>query len=146
VGADVQRLPSPQTAEACLPALHPAEREELGKIPEHERTMAFGRLWTRKEAYLKGLGTGLTRGADLDYLGEAGLAERPTGWVVGNLPLCSTHIAAVALAGAGDRPVAIRAVPTAYLYAPDAVERLVEMEPGLRSMLRDPAQHGDLER
>jgi 4'-phosphopantetheinyl transferase len=37
-------------------------------------------------------------------------------------------------------------VPTAYLYAPDAVERLVEMEPGLRSMLRDPAQHGDLER
>ncbi|MCX4610353.1 MULTISPECIES: 4'-phosphopantetheinyl transferase family protein [Streptomyces] len=146
VGADVQRLPSPQTAEACLPALHPAEREELGKIPEHERTMAFGRLWTRKEAYLKGLGTGLTRGADLDYLGEAGLAERPTGWVVGNLPLCSTHIAAVALAGTGDRPVAIRAVPTAYLYAPDAVERLVEMEPGLRSMLRDPAQHGDLER
>lgn len=62
VGADVQRLPSPQTAEACLPALHPAEREELEKIPEHERTMAFGRLWTRKEAYLKGLGTGLTRG------------------------------------------------------------------------------------
>ncbi|MET9520704.1 4'-phosphopantetheinyl transferase superfamily protein [Streptomyces sp. NPDC002994] len=137
VGADVQRLPSAETTEACLPALHPAEQAELGGLPELERPVAFGRLWTRKEAYLKGLGTGLTRGADLDYLGEAGLAERPAGWVVGNVPLCHSHVAAVALSGSGDRRIAMRAVPPECLYAPDAVERIGALEPVLRTVVRD---------
>ncbi|MFJ1752866.1 4'-phosphopantetheinyl transferase family protein [Kitasatospora sp. NPDC088134] len=141
VGADVQRLPSPETVAACLPSLHPAERAELDALPEAERPSAFGRLWVRKEAYLKGLGTGLARGADADYLGEAGLAPRPAGWVVGNLPLCLSHIAAVALRGDGDRPIVMRSVPPEYLYAArGAVELIGGMPPGLRTVLRaDPA-------
>ncbi|MEU6222008.1 4'-phosphopantetheinyl transferase superfamily protein [Streptomyces sp. NPDC047022] len=138
VGADVQRVPSPGTAEVCLPTLHPAERRELSGLREADRTAAFGRLWARKEAYLKGLGTGLARGADRDYLGEGGLAARPPGWMVGNLPLCPTHVGAAALLGSGDRQVVMRAVGAEYLYGLDAVERLQALPPGLRSMLRDP--------
>ncbi|MEV3934318.1 MULTISPECIES: 4'-phosphopantetheinyl transferase superfamily protein [unclassified Streptomyces] len=139
VGADVQRLPSDATAEACLPALHPAERAELAGLPVAERTRAFGRLWTRKESYLKGLGTGLGRGVHLDYLGEYGTGERPEGWVVGNLPLCASHVAAVAVLGSGDRRVLLRSVPESLLYARDAADRLATVEPGLHTLLRDAA-------
>ncbi|MEV0741825.1 4'-phosphopantetheinyl transferase superfamily protein [Streptomyces sp. NPDC050549] len=140
VGADVQRTPTARTVEACLPALHPAEREELLGLPEDSRPEAFGRLWTRKEAYLKGLGTGLARRPGLDCLGEAALAARPAGWLVGNLPLCAGYVGAVALRGFGDRRVAIRAVPPECLCTVDAsvaVDRLGRLEPGVRSVLRD---------
>ncbi|RKE19888.1 4'-phosphopantetheinyl transferase superfamily protein [Streptomyces sp. TLI_171] len=137
VGADVQRLPSPQTVAAVLPSLHPAEQIELESLPPAEQPAAFGRLWVRKEAYLKGLGTGLARGADADYLGEAGLAARPAGWVVGNLPLCLSHVAAVALRGDGDRAIVMRSVPPEYLYAAHGAVRLIAgMPPGLRTVLR----------
>jgi 4'-phosphopantetheinyl transferase len=38
----------------------PREREHLSALPEAERAAAFYRAWSRKEAYLKALGTGLT--------------------------------------------------------------------------------------
>ncbi|WP_328973664.1 4'-phosphopantetheinyl transferase family protein [Streptomyces sp. NBC_00239] len=137
IGADVQRIPDPATAAACLPALHPAERAELEELHGSEQTVAFGRLWTRKEAYLKGLGTGLARGADLDYLGEYDASRRPEGWVVGNLPLCASHVAAVAVLGSGDRRIVMRAVPDTLLYAREAAERIAGVEPGLHTVLRD---------
>ncbi|MFF3325824.1 4'-phosphopantetheinyl transferase family protein [Streptomyces sp. NPDC002889] len=136
VGADVQRVPSPETVELCLPALHPAERREIDRLPPDQSTVAFGRLWSRKEAYLKGLGTGLTRRADTDYLGEYATAERPPGWLVANLPLCPSHISAVALAGEEDCPVSIRPVPAEWLYAHDATDRIAGAQPGLRTVLR----------
>lgn len=37
----------------------PAEREQLAGFPESDRQLAFFRGWTRKEAYLKALGSGL---------------------------------------------------------------------------------------
>ncbi|MFF8379983.1 4'-phosphopantetheinyl transferase family protein [Streptomyces sp. NPDC015661] len=97
VGVDVQALPSPERVEACLPALHPAEREELSALPAAERRVAFGRLWTRKEAFLKGLGTGLARPAAADYLGERGTPGRPRGWTVRDLPTHPGYAAATAL-------------------------------------------------
>ncbi|MFE2286511.1 4'-phosphopantetheinyl transferase family protein [Streptomyces sp. NPDC059443] len=137
VGADVQRIPSAGTAAACLPALHPAEQEELKELREEDRTVAFGRLWTRKEAYLKGLGTGLARGTYLDYLGEHRDGDRPGGWVVGNLPLCEGHVAAVAVLGDGDHRIVMRSVPDTLLYAPEAADRVAGVEPGLYTVLRD---------
>ncbi|MFJ8660960.1 4'-phosphopantetheinyl transferase family protein [Streptomyces sp. NPDC093795] len=99
VGVDVQRVPPYATAELCRGALHPAEREELAALPEPRLAEAFARLWTRKEAYLKGLGTGLARGLAADYLGESGRdgARRPAGWVVLDLAGGPDHAAAAAL-------------------------------------------------
>lgn len=136
VGVDVQALPSQQTVEACLPLLHPAERQEIARLPADRRQTAFARLWSRKEAYLKGLGTGLARAPDLDYLGEAAESWRPAGWTVRNTPLCDGHVGAVALAGGRDWRAAMYPVPAEWLYAPDAVERISAVRPGLRTTLR----------
>ncbi|WP_405872260.1 4'-phosphopantetheinyl transferase family protein [Streptomyces sp. NBC_00005] len=136
VGVDVQALPSRETVDACLPLLHPAERQEITRIPAEQRQTAFARLWSRKEAYLKGLGTGLARAADIDYLGEAAESWRPTGWTVRNMPLCASHVGAAALAGDKDWRAGIHPVPADWLYARDAVERISAVEPGLRTVLR----------
>ncbi|WP_324084474.1 4'-phosphopantetheinyl transferase family protein [Geomonas sp.] len=37
------------------------EREELFSLPQEEQLAAFYRCWTRKEAYLKGTGSGFSR-------------------------------------------------------------------------------------
>ncbi|MFF3432398.1 4'-phosphopantetheinyl transferase family protein [Streptomyces sp. NPDC002602] len=99
VGVDAERLPGRRTVELCLARLHPRERDELLRTPCAQRPLSFCRLWTRKEAYLKALGTGLSRGLDRDYLG-AGQAGRPADWTVVNLP-CGpqggTHAAALAV-------------------------------------------------
>ncbi|MFF1481957.1 4'-phosphopantetheinyl transferase family protein [Streptomyces sp. NPDC058301] len=97
VGVDVQRVPSPEAVEMVLPRLHPQEREELRALPDTERAVAFARLWTRKEAYLKGLGTGLTRSPAADYLGDRNAPGRPHGWTVRNVPVQPGYAAAAAL-------------------------------------------------
>ncbi|MEU4082573.1 4-phosphopantetheinyl transferase [Streptomyces venezuelae] len=101
VGVDVQRVPPYATAEVCRGALHPAEREELAALPDDRLAAAFARLWTRKEAYLKGLGTGLARGLATDFLGTPGHGgvRRPVGWTVLDLPGGPDHAAAAALRG-----------------------------------------------
>ncbi|MGA5193738.1 4'-phosphopantetheinyl transferase family protein [Streptomyces exfoliatus] len=110
VGVDVQLVPGVTTAELCGRRLHPAERAELAARPPADRAEGFARLWARKEAYLKGLGTGLRRALDADYLGDGGPGRpgRPTGWTVLDVPCAPGHAAAVALA---DLPGA--AVPAA---------------------------------
>ncbi len=50
-----------------------AESAALRALPSDDHRVAFYRAWTRKEAYLKAWGTGLSFGADrftLDYIGE----------------------------------------------------------------------------
>ncbi|MFE6984875.1 4'-phosphopantetheinyl transferase family protein [Streptomyces griseus] len=96
VGVDVQGLPGTDTVDVCLPALHPDERAELTQEPVGALPAAFGQLWARKEAYLKGLGTGLGRSPSLDYLGTR-VHRRPDGWTVTDLACGPHHRAAVAL-------------------------------------------------
>ncbi|MFC0598035.1 4'-phosphopantetheinyl transferase family protein [Streptomyces palmae] len=130
LGVDIQRVPTLQTTELCLPQLHPAERRELHAVPRGERPRAFGRLWTRKEAYLKGLGTGLGRPPHRDYLGERtgpGAPARPRGWHVQTLPSCPDHVAALALAAPVDAPppqIVARRLPTACLSTGGATGRI----------------------
>ncbi|GHE33082.1 4'-phosphopantetheinyl transferase superfamily protein [Streptomyces capitiformicae] len=83
MGVDVQGVPGPETVTLCAPALHPAEQAEIAGAPESLRPVAFARLWARKEAYLKGLGTGIGHGVGARYLGERGgdtAPARPAGW------------------------------------------------------------------
>ena len=121
LGIDVERLPREQTVEVCTPALHPDERAELAAVDADGRRLLFGQLWTRKEAYLKGIGTGLSRLPAQDYLG-AEPAGRPPGWTILDLPAGPRHQAAVAVRR--DDPVtpALRWLPFEALCAGGTVD------------------------
>ena len=93
VGVDVEELPRPGTVAEVSSALHPAERAEIAAA--EQPSAAFARLWTRKEAYLKGLGTGLGRALDLDYVGSE--QPGPEGWALADLPAPDGHAVAVAV-------------------------------------------------
>ncbi|MHA6758343.1 4'-phosphopantetheinyl transferase family protein [Streptacidiphilus sp. PAMC 29251] len=136
VGIDVQGRPSAETADLCMPSLHPAERRELAETTAEERSLAFGRIWTRKEAYLKGIGTGLTHGANTDYLGEHEASERPGGWTVRNLPVCPSHVAAAAVPTDRDHAAHIHGLPLDLLSVADATEQLAAAKPVVRTVLR----------
>jgi 4'-phosphopantetheinyl transferase len=97
VGVDVEQVPEIQVAADLSARLHPAEQHEIAAAPRPEA--AFARVWTRKEAYLKGIGTGLSRGLGTDYLGAAGLAPLPDGWSVLDVPVPDGYAGAAAVAG-----------------------------------------------
>ena len=98
VGVDVEAVPDEQVAADLSARLHPEEQREIAAAADL-RT-AFARMWTRKEAYLKGIGTGLSRSLRADYLGGAGLASLPAGWSVLDVPVPAGHAGAVAVRGA----------------------------------------------
>lgn len=60
VGIDVEQL-RPVTSMDSLAAkcFTPAELASFGELDDHQRTVAFAAVWTRKEAVLKCLGLGL---------------------------------------------------------------------------------------
>jgi 4'-phosphopantetheinyl transferase len=114
VGADVEAIPQPGVLTELGSVLHPAERaelEELAKLDADRPAGAgqdgaaapegFARLWTRKEAYLKGLGTGLGRAPHLDYVGTR--QPGPDGWTLADVPAPVGYAAAVALRGPSAR-------------------------------------------
>jgi len=78
VGVDVElldeRLREPEElSRLAQRVLHPQEREAFLSLAEAERPGAFLRAWTRKEALLKALGTGLSREPDSVAVGLAPL-------------------------------------------------------------------------
>ncbi|MFE6636047.1 4'-phosphopantetheinyl transferase family protein [Streptomyces tendae] len=99
VGADIERWPTPDVVTDVAESLHPLERAGLAACPPSRRPAAFARVWTRKEAYLKGLGTGLGRDLRLDHLGISGSGARPVpGWAIGDVAVPAGYAAAVAVA------------------------------------------------
>ncbi|WP_327429438.1 MULTISPECIES: 4'-phosphopantetheinyl transferase family protein [unclassified Streptomyces] len=119
VGVDVEKLPSKERADVCAQSLHPDERAELAAAQPADRQGRFGRLWTRKEAYLKGLGTGLSRSLAADYLGLRAEGH-PAGWTVLDLPCFPTHAAAAAVRRPAPAEARVRCVPERWLDASDA--------------------------
>ncbi|MBQ0826670.1 4'-phosphopantetheinyl transferase family protein [Streptomyces tagetis] len=98
VGVDVEGLATSRAVLGAQSALHPAEADELARLPAHGRPAAFTRAWVRKEAYLKGLGTGLVRDPALDYVGTGPLPATPApGWSVRDVLVPAGYAAAVAL-------------------------------------------------
>ncbi|MFI1970792.1 4'-phosphopantetheinyl transferase family protein [Streptomyces cinnamoneus] len=96
VGVDTEQVPAAHTVAGVAEALHPLEHREVMAAPAVRRPAVFTRLWVRKEAYLKGLGTGLGRSPDLDYLGNGGPGTPPwpTGWTIVDVPVGAGHAAA----------------------------------------------------
>ncbi|MCX3060901.1 4'-phosphopantetheinyl transferase family protein [Streptomyces beihaiensis] len=102
VGADVEELPSQAATEELWSVLHARERAELAALgAPQDRRLAFARAWVRKEAYLKGIGTGLSRSPDADYVGTLHSPAAPPGWVMSDVRVPDGYTAAVAVAVAG---------------------------------------------
>ncbi len=61
IGVDVEQVRPIEDAERIAAAFfHPVEYEGLMRTPEPVRLEMFFSLWTKKEAYIKALGTGLS--------------------------------------------------------------------------------------
>jgi 4'-phosphopantetheinyl transferase len=99
VGVDVEMLAPPETVDEVSALLHPAERAEIASAPPAQRSAVFTRIWTRKEAYLKGTGTGVALDLAADYLGTEERATGPVGWAVTTVPIPFGYGAAVAVRG-----------------------------------------------
>ena len=116
VGVDVEAVAGPDRPppELVELALTPAERRRLAQAPPPERWRRFLGYWTRKEAALKQLGTGLAtplHDLEVDPAAPGGpvrlRAPDRAGqglWAAG-FDLGATHVGAVATAG---RPPALR--------------------------------------
>ncbi|MFD3548476.1 4'-phosphopantetheinyl transferase family protein [Streptomyces sp. NPDC058655] len=98
VGVDVEGVPDAAAMTDVINSLHPAETAELAALPEPGRRIALGRLWARKEAYLKGTGTGLALGLADPYIGCAAAPATLPGWSLTDLPAPAGYAAAVAVA------------------------------------------------
>ncbi|MFD7082497.1 4'-phosphopantetheinyl transferase family protein [Streptomyces sp. NPDC059918] len=97
VGVDVEAIPSAAAVEDVLTTLHPAETAELSALPAAERAQALGRVWSRKEAYFKGTGTGLALGLAEPYVGSGPAPSPVPGWHLTDLSAPPAYAAALAV-------------------------------------------------
>lgn len=121
IGADVERvLGTEDLSRLAERVLSAEERAAFDALGSWERTEAFFRAWTRKEAVLKALGQGLVQDPSSF---SVGFGERAPGelWTPGGDPACARilgcdvdapegHAAAVAALGTGWRAVLAVAV------------------------------------
>ena len=98
LGVDVEKIPEERTVEQVGSSFHPREAEELLGLPAEDRPEAFARVWVRKEALHKAIGTGLSRGISRDYVG--------TGTIPGP-PVAGLRIHDVALPGMAEHRAAL---------------------------------------
>ncbi len=107
VGVDIERIRPDLAVEALATRyFSTAETAALTALPESERRQTFFQLWARKEAYLKGCGTGISGG-----LGRFSLAyeraggrwsvqsaddPRAANWSVRDVPVGDDYAAAAA--------------------------------------------------
>ncbi len=104
LGVDVEKVPDDRTVQQVGSNFHPREAAELLGLPADARPGAFARVWVRKEALLKAIGTGLSRGISRDYVG--------TGTVPGT-PVSGLRIHDVALPGTPGHRAALCTTVTA---------------------------------
>ncbi|MGW6704337.1 4'-phosphopantetheinyl transferase family protein [Streptomyces sp. NPDC054956] len=97
VGVDVEGIPGPAAVADIVTSLHPAETAEVTALPEADRPAAMGRVWSRKEAYLKATGAGLALGLTEPYVGSAHTPAAVAGWTLTDLPAPAGYAAALAL-------------------------------------------------
>jgi 4'-phosphopantetheinyl transferase len=95
VGVDVESIsPARASLRIADAFFSPREAAVLRRLPVSSRARAFFTYWTRKEAYLKATGEGLSGLEDVD------LARGASGWWLSDLALAKGYAAAVAVHGA----------------------------------------------
>jgi 4'-phosphopantetheinyl transferase len=109
VGVDIERERDLRDALAIAERFFsPSERAALRELPDSERVPAFFRCWTRKEAFIKAVGEGLSYPlADFDVtlapgeparlLSIRGSEEEARSWSLHSLDLPAGYFGAVAL-------------------------------------------------
>lgn len=111
VGADMERRSERGDIERVATRyLDAAEHAALAALPETERAAAFLTAWVRREAYLKAIGTGLTRsprGVELDPVDDAPgrFAVRGAAHEVQDVEIGADVVAAISAAGSDWRLV-----------------------------------------
>jgi len=115
VGVDVERLRSfSRRRRLARRVLSRAERERLQELPEGERSLAFARAWTRKEAVVKARGEGVYEGLERievslgpgeppRVLALSGSEREPERWTLHELRPAPGFVGTVAVKGRGAR-------------------------------------------
>jgi 4'-phosphopantetheinyl transferase len=107
VGVDVERMrPDVAAADLARRFFSPREQAALAALPEDRRRAGFFRIWTCKEAFIKGTGEGVSRGlasfdvvdpaCDVALAIEAAPAEAAA-WALRELSAPAGYAAAVAV-------------------------------------------------
>lgn len=106
VGVDIERVGDDfPIAETSSRFLSVSEQEVLAGLPPNLRLRGYYEHWTRKEAYLKGIGLGLTA-PEVHF-------DATSGWSVYGFDVGCDYVAAVAIEGAAHAPAA--AIPLQLL-------------------------------
>ena len=111
LGVDVECHRALEFSELVNAFFSPQERETWSKIPSTDHTQAFFSAWTRKEAYLKGLGLGLFKSLDSfsvafgfdaadGLLGCESDASAPQRWLIASVDLAPDYACAFAVGSA----------------------------------------------
>ncbi len=108
LGIDVEALrPIPEMERIAARFFAPEEASELLSLPESDRTQAFFNCWTRKEAYIKAVGDGMSiplgsfrvtlrPGERAEMLSLEGSAEAAQAWTLDQFAPAAGFVGAVA--------------------------------------------------
>ncbi len=104
VGVDIETIRATADIDGMAARfMSPAEQRALASLPPWQRLAAFFECWTRKEAYVKGIGTGLSFPLrDVDVWDGGRRPATVSGWSVHQVDVAPGFAAAVAGAGLGD--------------------------------------------
>jgi 4'-phosphopantetheinyl transferase len=130
VGIDVERIAPDRAISTIADELFSVrEAAFLRSLPPPERIAGFFRLWTRKEAVLKALGTGLGLGPPLDEIDVRSRTVAAGGvvWTLRDLDVGSAYAAALAVEGT--TATCLRWFPTARREHPSRERD--ERQPGV---------------
>lgn len=106
LGVDVERKrPLSDLPALAKTSFSPHEYAAWGRLPPPDQLEAFFAVWSRKEAFIKATGEGISQLADFDVSVRpdepARLLRVPTPhrWSLGDLPAIEHHAAAIVVAG-----------------------------------------------
>jgi 4'-phosphopantetheinyl transferase len=133
LGVDVEYEPrKSRTTKIADRFFAPSEAEALDRLPESEQRQRFFCYWTLKEAYIKARGMGLAIPLKqfwfdveteevIHFDNDPALLDDPTLWCFLQLRASDDHPMALAVSGAADQELTVRAFRTVPLDSDEAV-------------------------